>query len=114
MAGYELKKIWMKRHGLIWLLLIVCIQIVASFTRYDAAYLNFDMESEKAYFLQYVQAYAGMNAEQTYSAVQKEFIHLQQGKPSRDRQNVIYSGKRHCYEKHICRRNRTDRCGGRF
>ena len=80
MAGYELKKIWLKRHGFIWLLMALAVQAVISFVRYDTAYLNFDMESEKAYFLQYVQAYAGMDAEQAYDAVQEEFGRLQRVK----------------------------------
>lgn len=78
MIGYELKKIWCKRRGWLWLLLVLSVQISFIFTRRDAAYLNFEMEEEKPYFLQYVNEYAENNPSQAYTAIQQEMNDLNQ------------------------------------
>ena len=76
MVKSELVKIWLKRYGWVYLLLILTIQICLAFTRYDAAYLNFDMEKEKTYFQQYAEEYSQMSAEEAYEAVLVETARL--------------------------------------
>ena len=56
---YELKKTWVKRRGILLLMLALAAKIITVFYRSDLAYLDQTQEQNKGQFLQYMKTLEG-------------------------------------------------------